>query len=298
MITGATGFVGRHIVRAFVARGHDVVGVSLHGGTVDELEVKAVDCENWPGVLGVFANGPYDAVVHSAARISSYAYGDEALRTVTPNLKMTMNVIEGLRMWPGTRLIYLSTSSVYGTPDNVDVDENSSIRPEGAYPLGKYFGELLCDLYRREYGGRVSILRISAPYGPEMRRETVVGKFIRHALKGKDLVLFASGARSQDFTYVGDVAEGVVGDFEAEADGIFNISSGTVTTMRRLAETIVGSIRGCRSQICTSRTVDMADDRFKIRVSHERATGAWGYKPRYTLKDGVEEYVQWIRRGI
>ena len=295
LVTGATGFIGSGLLAKLSDLGYQVCGVSRSGGIVKGVPVDVVSCASRTALASYCRGKSFDGVVHLAAAVPTDFCGADAKRSMLQNARMTMNVLEILGKQGVGSFIYASSTSVYGYPKESPVTEETPVQPAGFYPLGKFVGELLCQQYQEELNLPVAILRISAPYGPGMRRETVVTKFVKKAILSEDLTLYGTGSRGQDFIHRDDVTNAIVYAFQAKATGRFNVSTGVQTSMKKLAETILRVVGGSKSRIAYAG-VDDPQESYRAAFSFEKARRSFGYQPEFPLARGVEEYAKVIRR--
>lgn len=294
LVTGATGFIGRNLVKHLRSSGWRVSGISRYGGIVGDVLIDAVDCSNYDAI-GKYCDGKlFDSVIHLAASIPYLLWDDVARESIISNAKMTMNLLDVFKKLNNGIFIYASSVSVYDFPDEHLVTEQSTIQPDGLYPLGKFFGELLCHQYQKNYKLPVAILRIAAPYGPDMSRVTVVKKFIQQALLGEMITLFGTGHRSQDFVYIDDIVNAIIGVCESRISGIFNVSSGSSTSMLQLATTILGALPESKSNIAFFG--DDFQERYHAAFSFAKAKNAFNYEPKVFLNEGIYKCVEFLRK--
>jgi UDP-glucose 4-epimerase len=297
LLTGATGFIGKNLVEKLSRAGYQFNGVSKSGGMLNGTLINALDCTDQEALNRYCEDKSFDGIIHLAASLSSSFYDETARLSVVQNVKMTMNLLEVFRKQSGGVFIYASSTSVYGYPERLPVTEETPAKPNGFYPLGKFFGELLCQQYQKEHNLCIAILRISAPYGPGMRRETVIDKFIRQALLSEAITLYGTGSRSQDFTYIEDVVNAIALAYEAKATGIFNISSGTSTSMKQLAEIVLSILPKSKSKVIYSGTDDPQED-YHAAFSFEKARKTFNYQPSFSLEEGLQRCAEAIREEL
>lgn len=284
LVTGATGFVGRYAVALLAARGHDAICVSRTGGRISErFEAISVDIADRHHSLDLLAATEPDAVMHLAACLPSGASVEDFQRSFdeTVAIDSTITALCRRRRLP---LVYASSSSVYGSMPS-RVDESSPTDPPNLYATAKLVGEMASDRLAADAGVPVAILRISAPYGPGARKPTVVTTFVERALASDDLVLLGSGARTQDFTFAGDVAGALVAALERRASGTFNVASGTSVSMRRLAELALEAVPGTRSRIIR-KGID-PQERYRADIDVSKSADGLGWTAATDLLSGL-----------
>lgn len=291
LVTGATGFVGQHVLRRFHKEGIAVHGISQHGGRVDDLSVDAVDLTD-DHAVAFWAQGKcFDAMIHLAASIPNQLVGPEAEKSFRANVASTLNVLN-LAREGASHLIYASSSTVYGTRPRRDLPlaESSVLMPDNLYSLSKHVSEQLCEQISSG-GFPCAILRISAPYGEGNRRRTVMNIFLDAARAGRDLALYGSGMRTQDFTHITDVVEFIWLSWCRRAQGAFNVANGNPVSMRMLAEHVLAVVPGTSSQIVYADKPDPQDE-YRASLSIARASEQLGWQAKVDLKAGLIDLLQ------
>ena len=287
LVTGATGFLGRHLVRFLAERsGLTVWGISRGGGQVGNVRVEPVDLSAREDVATWRHGKPiFNAVFHLAAIVPTSFDSTEAKASFLANVIMTQNALS-LAVRDEATFIYASSTSVYGVNRNIPLTEDMLPRPDNLYSLGKYVGKGLCEVAHIRHGLAATALRICAPYGPQQRTRTVVNIFLRAALQSRDLTLYGIGERMQDFTYVSDIVQAFWLAYEKRAYGVYNIASGQPVTMHELAETVLSVVTDTKSRIIFSGQPDPQES-YRGVFAIEKARCELGYEPRTTLAEGL-----------
>jgi UDP-glucose 4-epimerase len=288
LVTGATGFLGKHLIQ-FLKEQSDicVFGISKRGGMVGDVAVQSVDLSVDDEVSVWQKETPaFDTVFHLAAFVPTSFYSTDAEQSFFRNLHMTQNALS-VAISNRAPFIYASSCSVYGTSEAVPITENTLPRPDNLYSVGKYVGELMCGVANARQGIRTTILRINAPYGPSYAAPTVINIFLRAALESKDITLLGSGERTQDFTYIGDVVQALWLAFRKKETGIYNIAGGQPVTMRQLAETVLDVVPRTRSKIRYAERPDTQEGYHGV-FAIEKARRGLGYEPRTSLREGLQ----------
>ena len=287
LVTGATGFLGKHLIQFLKEQpGICVFGISKKGGVVGDVSVQSVDLSVGQEVSSWQKETPvFDTVFHLAAIVPTSFYSEDTERSFFTNLHVTQNALS-IAISNQASFIYASSCSVYGTSEAIPITENTLPRPDNAYSLAKYVGELMCGVVNARRGIRTTILRINAPYGPFYTAPTVLNIFLRAALESRDITLLGSGERTQDFTYIGDVVQALWLAFRKRETGIYNIASGQPVTMRELAETILDVVPRTRSKIRYAARPDTQEG-YRGVFAIERARCELGYEPRTSLREGL-----------
>lgn len=321
LVTGGAGFIGAHLVRALVRRGHAVrVLDDMSAGTAENLSraldvplpavrealgtararwVRLADgCEARIGdvrdtATAADAAGGVHAILHQAALRSVSRSLADPLRTHEVNMTGTLNVLEAARQAGVRRVVVASSSSVYGDTD-LPKHEGQLPQPKSPYGAAKLAAEAYCQAYARAFGLSTIALRYFNVFGPwqdpSSEYAAVIPKFIRLAMQGEPLPVHGDGEQSRDFTYVENVVDANLAAMDADASAIaLNIGTGTRCTLRALIEQI-GHILG-RSVECTygpSRPGDVQHSEADITL----AARTIGYVPRVDMAAGLRRTIE------
>src|SRR3954451_22440083 len=210
LVTGGSGFIGSHVVDAVIEAGHeprifDVIESSWHCD-VDTFIGDLTDVE----ALRLAAGG-CDAIAHLGAIADVNHVAADPGYSERVNAGGTAGVLEAARSEGVDRVVYASTIWVYDGSDANSVDEGSLLGlPRPTYTAHKIAGEMYCTSYAELYDVDYTILRFGIPYGPRARPAAVIPQFFKNALAGRPLTIAGGGKQSRRFTYVGDIARGVV----------------------------------------------------------------------------------------
>lgn len=287
VILGATGFVGKAVCSLFLKR---VAGVELYskkGGDIDGHPVQAIDISKEGRLWQQLKGKKVQALIYLSSK-NPVSFRKADRRLFSHNVSMHNQVLE---CWERAKchLIYASSCSVYGNAGVRLWREENAVFPDNLYSLSKLVGELLFCERARNKNLPLTVLRLNAPFGVKTRNKTVVNIFIEQALKGKDLVLFGSGKREQDFMFVEDMAEAFWSASKKRKYGIFNIATGSSITMKKLADMIIRLTRSSSGIIYS----DKPDPQGEVKVSIDiaKAKRELAFLPAYSLEDGLEECI-------
>ena len=295
LVAGVAGFIGAHFCERLVADGHAVIVVdnfvtgrrenlaALHGRPGFEL-IEADVAELAP--IDV------DLILHLASPASPVDYDRLPLETMRANAFGTWRLLE-IAEQVGARIVFTSTSEVYGDPlvhpqpesywGNVD-----PVGPRACYDESKRFAEALLTSARRALGVRTTIVRLFNTYGPRMRIDDgrAIPELMAAALEGRPLLLHGDGSQTRSFCFVGDLIDALVLVAEDDtADGeILNVGNPAEITIRHLAEQII-SVTGSSSGIAFD--VRRPGDPERRRPDITRMTTRYGWTPRVDLADGL-----------
>lgn len=250
LVTGCCGFIGHHLVKALKERGYYVYGIDdLSNG--DRKYAKLCDefvVEDISNVENRGMEYDVDYVFHLAA-IPRVPYSIEhPMETHQTNVDGTLTVLESIRVareeGESIKVIYSSSSSVYGMQDVMPIKEDVKLDPLNPYALQKLTGDHYCKIYNDIYGLPTVALRYFNVYGEDQDGShpyaTVVSKFLEMKKQGKALTIHGDGEQTRDLTYVGDVVEANILAAESDATGSFNIGGGRNYSINEIASIIGG----------------------------------------------------------
>jgi len=281
LVTGAGGLVGHAAAQALVRLGADVLAVGQGADVPGRALALDLAGAEWPAA-------GCDAIVHCAARLPARFEGPEADAADRENQAIDQRALDAAAS-QRAHLVYLSSGSVYGDTGGL-IGDDTPVRPLLGYARQKLATEAA--ITRRELSA--TVLRLVAPYGPRQQRRTVLRTFLDLALAGQPLRYHGSGARTQDFLHVGDVAEAVVRAIVGRARGCFVLASGVPVTMRALAELVV-EVTGSASVVEASGLPD-ADEARQARYDVSRLRAELGLHPARPLATGLAEWAA-VRAG-
>lgn len=280
LVTGAAGFIGRHVVERLRAEGETVLGVDLRPGADLQLDLLTADLDP------LLADA--EAVIHLAGqpgvreswqRFPDYARG---------NIELTQRLLEGLRGRPLQKFVLASTSSVYGAAP-MPAREDGPALPVSPYGATKLAAESLCDLYGRTAAIPWVALRFFTVYGPGQRPDMAFTRWLTAQRDGHPIQLFGDGGQIRDFTYVADVVEAIWRAAKSEVQGCaINVGGGSPVSIREALQAIE-AVTGRPLQI-DQQPVAPGDMRVTA-ASTERLANLLGYVPQTSLPEGLAR--QW-----
>jgi UDP-glucuronate 4-epimerase len=236
VVTGAAGFIGSHLAEALGARGHDVVGVdsftdyydlALKEENAASLDVARIDLAEQELDLG-----GVDGVFHLAGQPGVRSFGDVFDDYVTRNLLATRRVFDRAAA-AGVRVVFASSSSVYGEAEAHPTREETELRPISPYGITKAACEQLARAYARAFGLETVVLRYFTVYGPRQRPDMAFARIVDALAREGSFELYGDGFQSRSFTYVDDAVEATIAAMEnAPAGSLYNVGGGAEATMR------------------------------------------------------------------
>ncbi|MGC9521786.1 MAG: NAD-dependent epimerase/dehydratase family protein [Anaerolineae bacterium] len=301
LVTGGAGFIGSHVVDAYVAAGHDVAVVdNLVNGRRENLNPEAafyeVDIRDAGALDEVFEREQPEVVNHHAAQIDVRRSVTEPIYDAEVNVLGALNVLEGARRYDAEQVIFISSAAVYGMPVYLPIDEEHPIRPLSPYGASKYAIETYLNVYRETHGLRTTVFRYANVYGPRQDpygEAGVVAIFVSRMLdpEGPPPVINGSGEQTRDFVYVGDCARANVMALTQETSGVYNLGTGEETSVNELAAAIQ-ALTGYPGEIAHGPA--KAGDVARHYADASRAEAALGWRAEVDLRTGLAETVAYF----
>ncbi len=295
-ITGASGFIGSHVVDALAAVGHDVAVIDIRPPHRDDVAFRVASVLDGPGLIEACTG--IDVLYHLAAVADVNDVVADPAGAMELNVTGTLRALEAARLTGIKRLVLASTVWVYSSaqPSSSDtVDEDAGMHVAAArhiYTTSKIAAEMLCHDYWSMHKVPFTILRYGIPYGPRMRFSLVMPVFVRKALRGEALTVSGDGSQHRKFVYVEDLARGHVSALDdAALNQTYNLDGTEKVTILRIAETVL-RLTGCRSQI--EFMPARAGDYTGRDVSSEKARRELNWEPRVDFEEGMKRTVPWL----
>lgn len=303
LIDGGAGFVGSHLTDHLIEQGHKVVVLDdLSNGTLDNIKHHGKNVSFVKGDIsspishlqkllkGYKLNGIY----HLACFPRSLSLANP-LRDLEVNALGTLHMLQLAQRY-GCKLVFSSNSGIAGNPNYIPTDEKHPDQPSTPYDANKLVGEYYCRIYHRIHGVDVGIVRFAAVYGDRQRTKPewkpLLAEFVDKVRKNKAPTIYWDGNQTRDFVYVKDVVQGLVKAFRGKTgDDYYLISTDTETSVNELYATVC---RVLDKKIVPIRKLKIPGDLRRMRLSYKKAFKTFGYKPRYSLEQGVRNYVKWI----
>jgi UDP-glucose 4-epimerase len=293
LVLGGNGFLGSHIVDELVLYGHEV---SIFDRNVDKFKAHNAKLKCYSGsisdsVLLAEALENVELVIHSVSTTVPSTSNRDPAADVQQNLLPTIHLLDLMRQSSVNRLIYLSSGgTVYGTPNEIPVNERHSLNPICSYGVVKLAIEHYIGMFKELYGLKPIILRPSNPYGIRQGHDGVQGAlstFLMHNLQNKGISIWGDGGITRGYIYAKDFASLCRIAAESNQTGTFNVCSGEGYTLNELIA-LIEKITGKKSIIdyLPSRNFDVKN----IVLDSTKAKSTFNWKPEYTLHDGVTEF--------
>jgi UDP-glucose 4-epimerase len=307
-VTGCAGFIGSHLSESLLADGHEVLGVDCFNDNYGRAEKlanlhRSRDWDAFEFVPIDLARGELrsmlaecDVVFHLAAEPGVRAsWGSRYEAYVRNNILATQHLLEAARLEPGRRIVYASSSSIYGDAERLPTPEDVTPAPRSPYGATKLHGEHLIAAYAADFGVEAVSLRFFTVYGPRQRPDMAFTIFCRRLLADEPLELYG-GEQTRDFTYVADIVAATrAAAITREAVGRFlNVGGGSRVGLRE-AVAALADVSGMRPRT-EVRDVQHGDVRHTAADISE-ARRVLGYEPRTALDEGLAAQWEWAVRS-
>lgn len=300
VVTGGAGFIGSNLVER-LAEDYEVIvldnlstgfikniipGVKFIQGSITDLNL----------LKNLFQGVSY--VFHQAALPSVQRSIDDPIATNSNNINGTLNILVAARDCGVSKVIFASSSSVYGDTPTLPKREDMKPNPKSPYAVSKLVGEYYCRVFSDVYGLSTICLRYFNVFGPRQNPDSeyaaVIPRFTTRILNGKPPIIYGDGMHTRDFTYVKDVVKANILAMESNTEGIFNIACGRRVSLNDLAHALMGLIGTEMDPIYESpKPGDIKDSLADISSAGE----AIGYKPDFDLISGLKETVEWFQKS-
>jgi UDP-glucuronate 4-epimerase len=312
LVTGAAGFIGSHLVQALVDQGDDVVGIDnfdpfypremkernlaeVGQGRFDFHELDLLDVPRLRSLLT-----PETIIVHLAAKAGVRPSLADPVGYARVNVTGTAAVAEAARQAGVSRLVFGSSSSVYGDSTPVPFREDAvAVVPVSPYAATKRAGELLLEAVAPIYRLRVVSLRFFTVYGPRQRPDLAIHAFTRKMVEGRPLTIFGDGTQARDYTYCDDIIAGVLSAIEWSATASFKVETFNLGGSRPIpTEAMVTEIAqalGIRPKIEWGPM--QPGDVQRTAADITKAHAVLGYQPQTSFPEGIRRFVHWFREA-
>jgi UDP-glucose 4-epimerase len=293
LVTGGSGFIGRHAVAELTAAGAHVRVVDLKPHPDPEVELVQGDLAE-PAVVEAALDGGFDAVVHLAAVTSVLRSLEQPVLTYRTNLAATAGLLEAAREAGVTSLAFASTNAVTGPMEAPAITESATLRPLTPYGSTKAAAEMLMSAYTASYGLRCVCLRLTNVYGPGMQaKDSIVARLMRAIRLGNEFEVYGDGRQVRDYVHVSDVIAAMyLGLLDDRWHGPMVIGTGTSLSVLEVLDA-VQNVTGADFPVHhgPAKPGEMP----AVIVDSSRARGA-GWSPRYSFAEGLQGvWEEWSR---
>ena len=309
LVTGAAGFIGSHLTAALLAQGARVTGIDCFTDYYPRRikdanlavnrgndRVRFVETAIADADLKTLLDG-VTHVYHLAAQAGvRKSWGRDFQIYTVNNVDASQILLEACVGRPIEKLVYASSSSVYGDAVAIPMTEKALPQPVSPYGVTKLAAEQLCHLYTVNHGVPTASMRYFTVYGPRQRPDMAFHRFIRAALLGETITLFGDGEQTRDFTFVEDaVAATIAAGGHGRPGAVYNIGGGSRVSMNEVLE-LIGRATGKTLNI--RREAAQKGDMRDTFADTTAARADLGWAPKTTLADGIAAEARWVQDAL
>lgn len=309
LVTGGAGFIGSHIVDRLLTEGvrvtvvdnfNDFYDPAIKRANIaahlerDDFELVEADITDSRSMNDLFARASFDCVVHLAARAGVRPSLADPLSYEETNVRGTFVLLEAARCNKVPKLIFGSSSSVYGINSKVPFSEDDAIaNPISPYAVTKIAGEAACHAYSRVYDLNVVCLRFFTVYGARQRPDLAIHKFARLISEGKPIPMFGDGSTRRDYTYIDDIVSGALAamSYDQTQFEVINLGESQTVELRRVIELLEKAL-GKKAII--DHQPEQPGDVPLTFADISKARRLLGYNPETNIELGIERFVEWF----
>lgn len=310
LVTGAAGFIGSHVCEYFVRLGHNVIGIDNFDcyydikfkqfnladlNKNDRFRFYEGDIRSKDKLTEIFSSNQMDVVIHLAAKAGVRPSIDNIEAYYDVNVNGTVCLLEVMRIFKVTKMLFASSSSVYGNNFTVPFSESDSVDdPISPYASTKKSGELLCHVYTHLYGFDITCLRFFTVFGPRQRPDLAIHKFTRLIDEGKPIPFYGNGTTARDYTYIDDIVNGISCAFDhLKGYHIYNLGESKVINLKKLVQVIESSLG--KKAILDHLPLQPGDVTITYADTSKAKTEI-GYDPKHDIESGIKKFTDWYKK--
>lgn len=310
LITGGAGFIGSNLAHLLLSNGNTVVAVDNFNNYYnpqikedniadlrdnDNFHLYRADLADNKLIENIFKQYNFDCVVHLAGSAGVRPSIDAPLDYVSNNIYNTVSLLECLKRHKTPKIVFASSSSVYGNLNKESFSEKDEVRyPISPYAASKLSCEHFIYTYAYLYGIKACCLRFFTVYGPRQRPDLAIHKFIEKINKSEPIQLYGDGTSSRDYTYIDDIINGISAaiKYDKSLYEIINIGSGRPITLAKMISTIENALH--KKAVIQYMEKQMGDvERTCADIS--KAEALLQYTPETSFQQGIDKYVAWLK---
>lgn len=307
LITGGAGFIGSHLCEYLVKAQHRIVCVdnfnTFYDPSIKERNISSLinnkrfslykaDIRDKEQLTDIFEQSKPELIIHLAAMPGVRPSIEDPYLYFDVNVSGTLTVLEAMRKTGIDKMIFASSSSVYGNNQKLPFSESEPAdNPISPYASSKRACELLCFTYHSLFGFHIFCLRFFTVYGPRQRPDLAIHKFTNRILENKPIQIYGDGTASRDYTYISDVLEGINNSISRlKGFNIYNIGESKTISLNNMIETIENSLgKKAIKEFLPKQLGDVE----KTYADIEKARRELNYNPVFDFKEGIKEFIKW-----
>lgn len=316
LITGAAGFIGSHLAERLLALGYNVTGIdNFDGFYAREIKEKNldillrnknfhflnIDICNFLQLEPVFSQTQFETVIHLAAKAGVRPSIEHPTDYYNVNVSGTLNILECMKNQDSRKLVFASSSSVYGNNEKTPFSETDNVdHPISPYAATKKAGELLAYTYYHLYKIDVINLRFFTVYGPRQRPDLAIHKFFKLLYSNKSIDVYGDGSTGRDYTYIADIVQGIESsmhylDKHETVYEVINLGNSSPIKLSELIDTIENTTQ--RHFIKNYLPLQNGDVNLTF-ADIEKAKMLLNYRPHTTIQEGLKLFKTWFETQI
>jgi UDP-glucuronate 4-epimerase len=296
-VTGAAGFIGSHLAGALMAAGHDVVGIDsftdYYDPVLKEENARGLDVLRLDLAEDELDFSGLDGVFHLAGQPGVRSFGDVFPLYLRRNVLASQRVFEAAAR-DGARVVFASSSSVYGAAERFPTPEDTPPQPISPYGITKLACEHLADAYGRAFGLDCVVLRYFNAFGPRQRPDMAFARIVTGLAAGTRFDLYGDGDQSRGWTYVGDIVDATVAAV-ARGSGTYNVGGAIEASLNETIE-LLEQISGRRLDL--ERRAAAPGDQRRTSADTSRIRDELGWLPRVSLEEGLRAQWEWASSRV
>jgi len=307
LLTGGAGFIGSHLSENLLEQGHKIICLDdfndYYDPGIKEDNLKKIisndrfmlyraDITDKKTVDDIFSSSNIDMVIHLAARAGVRPSLENALLYEKVNVQGTINLLENCKDRNIDKMIFASSSSVYGGNKKMPFSETDNVdNPVSPYAATKKAGELICHTYNHLYDISVFAFRFFTVYGPRQRPEMAIHKFTRNLFNGAPIEIYGDGSTSRDYTYIDDIIKGIMSSlYKVSGYEVINLGNSYPVKLSDLVS-LLQEKSGRKADI---KYLEMQPgDMFATYADIEKAKKLLEYEPETGIEDGIGLFIDW-----
>ena len=300
MVTGGAGFIGSHIVNAYINAGHDVViNDDLSSGEMRFVNPKAMFYQlniHSPDVKIILEKEKISAINHHAAQISVSESVSDPLFDANSNIIGTLQLLQNAVSLKIDKFVFASTGgAMYGEQTTFPASEEHPCHPLSPYGISKLCAENYINYFRTQYGLNTTVLRYSNVYGPHQNphgEAGVVAIFCQRLMEGLPPVICGDGEQTRDFIFVRDIAQANIIALESKCKGTFNVGTGKETSVNFLTKELL-KVSGVT--ISAKYSPPKKGEQRRSSIDSKKLLESFGWKPSISLEEGLFETINYFK---
>jgi UDP-glucuronate 4-epimerase len=311
LVTGAAGFIGSHVCEYFIKQKHSVVGIDnfdpFYSRKIKNLNLEQLllnknfqfyetDIRDKAALNSIFSSNKIEIVIHLAAKAGVRPSIESISEYYDVNVNGTVNLLESMKTYGVMKMLFASSSSIYGNNTKVPFSENDRVdNPISPYASTKKSGELLSHVYSHLYNFDITCLRFFTVFGPRQRPDLAIHKFTKLIDEGIPIPFYGDGNTSRDYTYIDDIVNGIscalnsLGGYR-----IYNLGESSVINLKKLVETIEKLLG--KKAILKFLPLQPGD----VKTTYadiSKARNEIGYAPKFDIEMGIVEFIKWYEKN-